>query len=479
MAQYKVQPGDSPTLIARAFGVPFDALIAANPHKRTTLVDGRRTWQSIVYGETVNLPVGGALGAVTVADPKAPHATIRQGSYGPDVALWQTILGVTVDGSFGPKTAAATKTWQGSHGLTADGIVGPKTWSAALGSLMATAPAITPNTSVPLAVQTLLAIDPCSQASDASVRAAQAALGVTVDGKYGTNTAAAARRLLPNAPAACSPRPAWWTPASAPAPVAPKTIPTTTQIPSTSAPAAVQALLSINPCLQTNSGIVYAAQVALGIKPDGKYGPGTSAAARALVPSAPAACSPTPLWWGVKGTAQATAATVAAKTAAAGATVPAASPVDQAKATAAAAAAQAADAAAKASQATTQAQADAAATAAQAAIDAAAKAAAQATTQAQANTAAAATKTAQAAADAAAAKGGTAITAPEKKPISTGAIVAGAIGAVALVGVIAAASMGGKGKTGRRGARGRGPTTHRKPAHKGKSRKSRKPARRR
>ncbi len=43
--------------------------------------------------------------------------------------------------------------------------------------------------------------------------AAQRALGVTVDGKYGATTASAAWRIDQNVPKACSPRPAWWAPA--------------------------------------------------------------------------------------------------------------------------------------------------------------------------------------------------------------------------------------------------------------------------
>lgn len=61
--------------------------------------------------------------------------TLRLGSRGPDVAMWQRILnepGVVPDGVFGPKTEAATKGWQRSHDLEPDGIVGPKTWAAAL-----------------------------------------------------------------------------------------------------------------------------------------------------------------------------------------------------------------------------------------------------------------------------------------------------------------------------------------------------------
>jgi len=41
--RYEAKFGDSPTIIARAYGVPFEALINANPHKPTTIVDGRRT----------------------------------------------------------------------------------------------------------------------------------------------------------------------------------------------------------------------------------------------------------------------------------------------------------------------------------------------------------------------------------------------------------------------------------------------------
>ena len=63
--------------------------------------------------------------------PTAPRSTIRFGSKGPDVTRWQTIIGVTADGAFGPGTEAATKAWQAARGLVADGIVGQKCWEAA------------------------------------------------------------------------------------------------------------------------------------------------------------------------------------------------------------------------------------------------------------------------------------------------------------------------------------------------------------
>jgi peptidoglycan hydrolase-like protein with peptidoglycan-binding domain len=214
---HKTQYGETPTIIARNFGVSMPALIAANPHKPTTMVDGKRTWQSLGVGEQLNVPVGvGSLGAIAPADPAAPHAMIRQGSSGADVALWQTIIGTTPDGQFGPNTAAATRSWQSSHGLSADGVVGPMTWAAALGGAFpqgASSPVQAPSGgNVPAAVQALSSFDPCDPSNAALVCQAQSALGITADGKYGVDTQHAARRLLPTAPAGCNPRPGWWLP---------------------------------------------------------------------------------------------------------------------------------------------------------------------------------------------------------------------------------------------------------------------------
>lgn len=42
----------------------------------------------------------------------------------------QKLLGITVDGIYGPNTENAVKEWQKMNGLDADGIVGNKTWAA-------------------------------------------------------------------------------------------------------------------------------------------------------------------------------------------------------------------------------------------------------------------------------------------------------------------------------------------------------------
>ncbi|MEU4226233.1 N-acetylmuramoyl-L-alanine amidase [Nonomuraea sp. NPDC026600] len=56
---------------------------------------------------------------------------------GQDVRTWQAALNtkldakLAVDGAFGSKTAAGTRTFQRREGLAVDGIVGPATWAAA------------------------------------------------------------------------------------------------------------------------------------------------------------------------------------------------------------------------------------------------------------------------------------------------------------------------------------------------------------
>ena len=44
--------------------------------------------------------------------------TIKKGSKGNAVKVWQIIIGAAADGNFGSGTESATKTWQSNHGLT-------------------------------------------------------------------------------------------------------------------------------------------------------------------------------------------------------------------------------------------------------------------------------------------------------------------------------------------------------------------------
>lgn len=63
---------------------------------------------------------------------------LRQGSKGPDVRTVQGLCVarghlVTVDGVFGPRTAAAVRSVQAAAGITQDAVVGPRTWPALMG----------------------------------------------------------------------------------------------------------------------------------------------------------------------------------------------------------------------------------------------------------------------------------------------------------------------------------------------------------
>jgi len=61
--------------------------------------------------------------------------TIKKGSKGKAVKIWQIIVGVKPDGDFGSKTEEATKEFQKRNGLETDGIVGDKSWRAGLESV--------------------------------------------------------------------------------------------------------------------------------------------------------------------------------------------------------------------------------------------------------------------------------------------------------------------------------------------------------
>lgn len=339
---YKVLSGDTPSSIAAKFtgnGQNFRELAAANPDKSGRILNGQ-----ILAGEMLTLPDKwpAAPPYATPAPSNVPapsplpgtHMTIRQGMTGPDVVLWQRIIGVTADGQFGPNTAAATVAWQRAHGLSADGIVGPATWAAAQG-----APPPPPVVSIPIPIPGLPPITiPVSLpiptgplpaghltiqqgASGPDVVLWQKIIGVSADGQFGPATAAAtktwqaARGLVADGIVG----PASWSKALAqvtsslpiPIPTAPPLFPIPTAIPAAAvpppiipvmatAPAAAPRPIPIapppatmpppltptptpivaKPTIQLNSSgpDVVTWQKIVGVAADGKFGPGTKAA---------------------------------------------------------------------------------------------------------------------------------------------------------------------------------------------------------
>lgn len=82
----------------------------------------------------LNAQYGAGLQVDGIPGPKtrAICPVLTRNSRGQITRLVQQALGVRADGIFGPATEAAVKAFQAAHGLAADGIVGPHTWRALL-----------------------------------------------------------------------------------------------------------------------------------------------------------------------------------------------------------------------------------------------------------------------------------------------------------------------------------------------------------
>jgi peptidoglycan hydrolase-like protein with peptidoglycan-binding domain len=143
---------------------------------------GPQTWSA--------LGLGTWSGSTTLASSAtAPASTASSHSGRASVSDVQRVVGVPVDGVFGPQTDAAVKRWQRAHGLTVDGIVGPATAQAmGIGSI-----------STPLReVHRHHAHAHRSSGSDSgdstSVSDVQRALGIPADGVFGPQTAEAVKK---------------------------------------------------------------------------------------------------------------------------------------------------------------------------------------------------------------------------------------------------------------------------------------------
>jgi uncharacterized protein (TIGR02594 family) len=78
-------------------------------------------------------------GAVQTPTSTSIHPEVKLDDVGSVVSELQHLLGVTVDGEFGPETDAAVRAYQATHGLDVDGDVGDETWAALLSGKPATA----------------------------------------------------------------------------------------------------------------------------------------------------------------------------------------------------------------------------------------------------------------------------------------------------------------------------------------------------
>ena len=94
----------------------------------------RRKAEAALYNKKVESCTGATTTTVKESEDYSMN-TIKKGSKGNAVKVWQIIIGTTSDGIFGSGTENMTKTWQKNHGLMADGIVGKNSWKTGLESL--------------------------------------------------------------------------------------------------------------------------------------------------------------------------------------------------------------------------------------------------------------------------------------------------------------------------------------------------------
>lgn len=108
--------GSTPAKLKRLYGTP-EKFMATWKKKGQTVTESNKITTTTKESEDYNMK------------------TIKKGSKGKSVKVWQIIIGAAADGIFGSGTESATKIWQSKHGLTADGIVGKMSWKAGLEAL--------------------------------------------------------------------------------------------------------------------------------------------------------------------------------------------------------------------------------------------------------------------------------------------------------------------------------------------------------
>ena len=176
---------------------------------------GRQTWYKISYiyvsvKDLAELTSEGEVSSGTLSDGTWGGTTLRQGSTGSAVEQLQfwlntlaqyesSIPSLTVDGVYGTGTANAVRAFQRKYGLTVDGVVGRNTWTELYDQFRSIqSDNGTPNAYPGTALR--------EGASGQNVRLVQFWLkiartvypslsNVTVDGRFGSATAAAVRRF--------------------------------------------------------------------------------------------------------------------------------------------------------------------------------------------------------------------------------------------------------------------------------------------
>ena len=157
-------------------------------------VVGKNTWtagfKSVANDGTTTESSNSSSSSSSSSSTKS-YPTLKNGSKGTAVKVWQAIIGEDIDGIFGSGTESKTKTFQKNHGLSADGIVGDKSWAAgeewASSSIIKTG-SKGDRVKVWQAIIGVTADGIFGNATDAKTKELQKANGLTADGDVGPNT---------------------------------------------------------------------------------------------------------------------------------------------------------------------------------------------------------------------------------------------------------------------------------------------------
>lgn len=287
MRQYVVQPGDSPASVAAEHaGCPKCSrdLVKSNPHKQSVIYpNGFLSFQTFAPGETINLP-DKWFSPEFDALPFAYFAALPSAD-----GVTPSKLGVAAAGVLGDYATLDSATTHVADLARLNDLEFSTASAAAAAEISQSVREVISSSNKDAAGNAQDA-----QASAYWVKGRAQQMGAAVEA--GDSVAAAAARPqiqsvlatgLDSARAALQGFHSSHTPPSIPV--------------TTASLAAVQALLTLDPCAASSAAAVCAAQSSLGVFPDGKYGDSTAAAARVVASSAPRGCNPRPAWWSPAG----------------------------------------------------------------------------------------------------------------------------------------------------------------------------------
>ncbi len=208
---YTVVYNDSPSAIAKRFGITLSDLLAANPQKPTTVTAGVRTFREIRVGETLNIPTVGLSGAdATGVGFNFFKAALLP--WGTPMEIAKALQHRRHVGAPTPGGHNSWQRWQQIHPGTpysdyqnwwnqygqSGGTIGDA--GTGVGDVVSDT------------MNALSQVDPCNQTYVGMVCSAQSVLGLNPDGKWGSQSYGAAKARGLSAPSPCSPRPSWWAP---------------------------------------------------------------------------------------------------------------------------------------------------------------------------------------------------------------------------------------------------------------------------